>query len=61
MEGHNLVAIYGSRADAERARDRLIQAGIPEGDIRLSASDTLSGRAEMGAVVASERREGFWD
>ncbi len=61
MEGHNLVAIYASRADAERVRDRLIQAGIPDGDIRLSASDTLPGRAEMGTVVASERREGFWD
>lgn len=72
MEGNNLVAIYGSRTEAERARDRLLQAGIPDVDIRLSAADlsaddTLrAGRAQTGRMetlppASSERREGFWD
>lgn len=67
MEGHNLIAIYGSRTDAERARDRLIQSGIPDIDVRISAADLpggtsyAAGRTEAAAPVTGERREGFWD
>jgi stress response protein YsnF len=62
MEGHNLVAVYSSRAAAERAQNRLIQADIPAGDIRLGDSDALPvSRAETITAVAPERREGFWD
>ncbi len=55
MNGHSLVAVYKSRAQAERARDRLMQLGIPATDIRLSAD---AGR-EPG--LESEHRGGFWD
>ncbi len=54
MNGHSLVAVYESRAHAERARDRLMQLGIPATDIRLSA-DSGTERVE------SEHRGGFWD
>jgi stress response protein YsnF len=54
MNGHSLVAVYESRAHAERARDRLMQLGIPATDIRLSA-DSGTERPE------SEHRGGFWD
>jgi stress response protein YsnF len=54
MNGHSLVAVYESRAHAERARDRLMQLGIPATDIRLSA-DSGTERLE------SEHRSGFWD
>lgn len=64
MEGHNIVAIYGSRSDAERARDRLIEIGIPGTDIRMSADDwgLAAGTAVVaGAPAPTRRREGFWD
>lgn len=71
MAGYNLVAVYGARADAERARDRLIQFGIPSGDIRISAPDMVAGgtlppdstTAETGAAgpMPDARREGFWN
>jgi stress response protein YsnF len=54
MNGHSIVAVYESRAHAERARDRLMQLGIPATDIRLSA-DSGAERVEV------ERRGGFWD
>jgi stress response protein YsnF len=54
MNGHSLVAVYESRAHAERARERLMQLGISATDIRLSAD---SGTARP----ASEHRGGFWD
>ena len=54
MNGHSLVAVYESRAHAERARDKLMQLGIPATDIRLS-TDSGTERLE------SEHRGGFWD
>jgi stress response protein YsnF len=45
MRGQTLVAIYASRADAERTRDRLRAAGIPDADIRLSAEDSSTAGA----------------
>jgi hypothetical protein len=35
MAGYNLVAIYRSRVEAERARERLIRENIPTSDIRV--------------------------
>jgi len=59
MNGHSLVAVYESRAHAERARDRLMQLGIPATDIRLSAD---SGGERVGTErLEVEHRGGFWD
>lgn len=58
MDAHNVVAIYQSRADAEMARDRLIQSGIPQVDIRMSDTGAPVGAT---APIAGERRAGFWD
>lgn len=59
MYGHTLVAVYSSRADAERARDRLTQSGIPADRIRMSEGSQLP----QAPQTAPERRgrEGFWD
>jgi hypothetical protein len=40
MHEQMVVAIYGSRAEAERVRTQLHEIGIPEPDIRLSAEDS---------------------
>ena len=55
MHGNTLVAVYGSRSQAERARDSLVQVGVPQNEIRLS--DEGSAPSQPG----SERREGLWD
>ena len=52
MTQHNLVAVYGVRADAELARERLVRAGIPTSDIQISEPYTTSERAEP--------EPGFW-
>jgi stress response protein YsnF len=68
MDGHNVVAVYRSRADAERARDRLIQIGVPDIDIRMSDGGPAIGSpthtretTATPASAAGERRGGFWD
>ncbi|HEY3910324.1 MAG TPA: YsnF/AvaK domain-containing protein [Stellaceae bacterium] len=64
MDGHNVVAVYKSRADAEMARDRLIEFGVPQVDIRMSdtaAPTGAAGPAVGQAAVAGEHRAGFWD
>lgn len=65
MDGHNVVAVYKSRGDAEMARDRLIQSGIPQIDIRMSDTATVGGADPMAGQAAvpmpGERRAGFWD
>ncbi len=63
MNGHNIVAVYASRADGERAMDRLIEYGIPAADIRISMADAAAATGSPGAAgsLASERHEGFWD
>ena len=58
MYGHTLVALYGSQADAERARDRLMQSGIPADRIRMSEGSQPS---ETLQAAPERRREGFWD
>jgi uncharacterized protein DUF2382 len=62
MDGHNLVAVYNSRADAERARDRLLAFGIPATDIRLSSAlaDASAGAAHTD-TVPREQHHSFWD
>ena len=60
MEGHNLVAVYGSRADAERVQDRLIAFGIPATDIRLSSASADTGAAAI-SERPHERHHSFWD
>jgi stress response protein YsnF len=61
MEGHNLVAVYNLREDAERARDRLIASGIPATDIRLSSVSDDASAAAVTQTVPHERRHSFWD
>lgn len=45
MAGYNLVAIYRSRGDAEKVRERLIRENLPISDIRVSARDDLEAAA----------------
>ena len=64
MDGHNIVAVYGSRDTAERARDRLIEIGIPSSDIRMSAaSDVAGGTSDLSERHAphEHHKVGFWD
>jgi stress response protein YsnF len=62
MDGHNVVAVFATRIEAERARDRLIEVGIPAADIRLGGSDLMDRTGVAGTeTVAAPRREGFWD
>ncbi|HEY1259926.1 MAG TPA: YsnF/AvaK domain-containing protein [Stellaceae bacterium] len=58
MNGQNVVAVYGARVDAERARERLVEFGIPAADIRMS--DTEPTAATTG-TVAVQKPESFWD
>jgi hypothetical protein len=60
MDGHNLVAVYNSRADAERVQDRLIAFGIPATDIRLSSASADTGAAAI-SERPHERHHSFWD
>jgi stress response protein YsnF len=62
MNGHNLVAVYMSRADAERVRDRLLALGISASDIRLSSTGQggpVGSVSERG--LAHEHHHSFWD
>ena len=60
MAKHNLVAVYNSREEAERALDELLRFGIPAENIRLSAPDTAPVPLRKDEVH-EERRAGFWD
>jgi stress response protein YsnF len=62
MNGHNLVAVYNLRDDAERVRDRLIAFGIPATDIRLSSAvENAGAAAALTDSMRHERHHGFWD
>jgi hypothetical protein len=65
MDRHNIVVVYSSRGDAERAMEELIKFGIPAQDIRLSASNTeLSGNIldnRRTEDFSAERHQSFWD
>jgi stress response protein YsnF len=53
MPGYNLVAIYRFRADAERARERLIRENIPTVDIRVIT--------EHDRAATAPNRSGIFD
>lgn len=65
MYGHNLVAVYGSRDQAERARDRLLDSGFPPADLRISpalgAEPVTMGAEPVEGALSPKRHEGFWD
>jgi stress response protein YsnF len=62
MDGHNVVAVFATRVEAERARDRLIEIGIPAADIRIGGSDLMDRTGVAGTeTVTAPRHEGFWD
>jgi stress response protein YsnF len=68
MDGHNVVAVYRARANAERARERLVESGIPDTDIRMSDGGPFAGTEPLtrdstvtSAPATGERRGGFWD
>lgn len=54
MHGHNLIAVYRSRADAQQVRERLIAGGFPPGDIRFSEPATQT------SGVSDREEPGFW-
>jgi hypothetical protein len=54
MQGHNLVAVYPSRSQAKAARSRLIDSGIAENDIRLSADQ----QGSAASSAAAPKQEG---
>jgi stress response protein YsnF len=53
-----LVAVYRSRADAERAQERLMKVGVPQTDIRMSVD---ASSAEASTSHAQPRDASFWD
>lgn len=61
MDRHNLVAVYKSRDDAERALDDLLRFGIPAENMRLSAAGESTAAAAAAAELPRERHESFWD
>ena len=65
MDSHNLVAVYNSRHDAERALDELLRFGIPAEDVRLSAAGAEFSDAGSTGMPADdlprERHGSFWD
>jgi stress response protein YsnF len=48
----NIVSVYPTRAKAEQVRETLIDSGVPEADIQLSAEDGTTGES---------RPKSFWD
>ena len=63
MDGQNVVvAVFTSVAEAERARNRLIELGTPATDIRMSSGEAAyqAGITESD-TLAAPRGESFWD
>jgi stress response protein YsnF len=58
MQNHTLIAAYATRAEAAGVRDRLIESGISDDDIRLS-DDTSAD--EEGPAKRTEGGNSFWD
>jgi len=61
MDERNIVAVYASRAEAERVRDRLIEVGIPATDIRVSGAESVDRAMVAETDTVAAHREGFWD
>jgi predicted chitinase len=62
MYEHNLVAVYASRAEAERVEDRLIQTGVPAGSIQLTSTRMETGAVDPldGDSRSDEPHESLW-
>src|ERR1700720_3647555 len=58
MQNQTLIAVYATRADAERVQDRLIESGIPDDDIRLSHDTSADGE---GPTKRTGGGDSFWD
>jgi stress response protein YsnF len=57
MHGHNLVAVFSSRSDADAARERLLTEGVAQSDIRVSADHNTA-----STTTAPPKHEGgFFD
>jgi uncharacterized protein (TIGR02271 family) len=52
-----ITAYYDSRADAERAADRLAEAGVQRTDIDIHSTDASSGTA----TASKGEEKGFWE
>jgi stress response protein YsnF len=64
MDRHNIVAVFSTRSDAERAMQELVTFGVPAEDIRLSGTGADLGTAPAVAGTedwSRDRRHGFWD
>jgi stress response protein YsnF len=64
MDRHNIVAVFNTRGEAERAVQELVTFGIPAEDIRLGGADADLGTAATTARTedwSQDRRHGFWD
>lgn len=53
----SVSALFDSEADAQRAVDRLVQAGIPSASIRMVAGGTTT----TTTAQTDNRDKGFWD
>src|SRR4051812_43981536 len=58
MHDQTLIAAYATRAEAERVRNRLIESGIPNDDIRLSPDGAIDAE---GPAQRTEGGNSFWD
>lgn len=58
MASHNIVAIYASRAVAERARDHLIDSGFDRQNVRISADHNNAVRRD--SQTSADDNEGFF-
>ena len=58
-----LIAVYPSRADAERARSALLDIGVAPSDIGVSADVMTASAAAIDKPAAEGRGDeaGFWD
>ena len=54
----SVSAMFDSQAEAQRAVDRLVQAGIPSGQIRQVAGGS---DAAVTQTATDNRDKGFWD
>ena len=57
--GSMLSALFDNHADAERAVERLREAGVPEASIRLTRG--YEADRPIATQAAAERPHGFWD
>jgi len=55
-----LTAFFDNRRDAEEAIARLVQAGVPRGEINLVEGDTRTSGASSSGASTSYEDTGFW-